>query len=99
MCDHELFRVFLTMHHKKAKLTKDATVYLVQKDDCLKPNSPLIAWKEEHLINYFDHNSRQFQWLMKQLKSYNCEEEVIVGMFEDEKKVMSEVLKISQLKS
>tara|TARA_B100001989_G_scaffold227931_1_gene184369 strand:- start:657 stop:944 length:288 start_codon:yes stop_codon:yes gene_type:complete len=91
--NNELLNVFLSLHNRKAKTTKEPTVYLVQKDDCLKADSPLVAWKEQHLVNYFDHESKQFQWLMKQLKTYDCEKEVILGIFSDNKTVFSEVLK------
>ncbi len=93
--NQELFKVFLTMHNKKAKTTKEPIAYLVHKEDCLKAETPLVAWKEHHLVNYFDHDSKQFQWLMKQLKTYDYENEVILGMFYDKKSVISEVLKKS----
>ena len=63
--DQELFKVFLTMHNKKTRTTKEPVAYLVQKNDCLKSDTPLVAWKEHHLVDYFDHDSKQFQWLMK----------------------------------
>ena len=91
--DQELFKVFLTMHNKKSRTTKEPVAYLVKKDDCLKSDTPLVAWKEHHLVDYFDHDSKQFQWLMKQFKTYDCETEVILGMFSDNKTVFSEVLK------
>lgn len=89
----ELFSVFLSIHNKKTKTTKEPVAYLVQRNDCLKSDTPLVAWKEQHLVNYFDHDSKQFQWLMRQLKTYDCENEVILGMFVDNKTVFSEVLK------
>ena len=89
----ELFNIFLTIHNKKTKTTKEPIAYLIQKDDCLNSDAPLVAWKEQHLVKYFDHNSKQFQWLMKQFKTYDYENEVILGMFVDNKTVFSEVLK------
>jgi len=89
----ELFQIFLNIHNKKTKTSKEPIVYLVQKEDCLKPDTHLVAWKEQHLVNYFDHDSKQFQWLMKQLKTYDCEKQVILGMFVDKNTVYSEVLK------
>jgi hypothetical protein len=93
----ELLNVFLSLHNRKAKTTTEPTVYLVKKDDCLKSDTPLVAWKEQHLVNYFDHDSKQFQWLMKQLKTYDCRNEVILGIFSDNKTVFSEVLKKNKL--
>ena len=91
--NQELFNIFLSMHNKKTKTTKEPVAYLVQKNDCLKPDTPLVAWKEQHLVNYFNHDSKKFQWLMKQLKTYDYENEVILGMFVDKDTVFSEVLK------
>ena len=71
--NQEVFKVFLTMHNKKTKTTKEPVAYLVHKDDCLKPDTPLVLWREHNLVNYFDHDSKQFQWLMKQFKTYNFE--------------------------
>ena len=90
--DKELFKIFLTLHNRKGKTTKEPIAYLVKKEDCLNAETPLIAWKEEHLVKYFDHDSTQFQWLMKQLKTYDYEKEIILGMIVDNKSVFSEVL-------
>ena len=89
----QLLNVFLTIHNKKAKVTKEPVAYLMEKGDCLNRNSPLVAWKEEHLKNYFDHDSITFSWLMKQFKSYDFEKEVLMGIIIDKQTILSEVLK------
>ena len=90
--DAKLLGVFLAMHHNKAKVTKDRVAYLMKKEDCMNPDSPLIAFKEEHLVSNFNHESTQFQWLMKQFKTYDYEKQVLVGLIVNNDTFLSEVL-------
>lgn len=88
----QAFNVFLAMHSKKGKVTKEPIAYLVKKEDCVNPNAPLVAWKEEHLVNFFDHDSVYFQVLMKQFKTYDYEKQILMGMIVDKQTILSEVL-------
>ena len=88
----ELLKVFLTMHNRKGRTTKEPIAYLMKKEDCMNPNAPLIAWKEHHLVNYFDHDSIHFQCLMKQFKTYDFEKQILLGLIVDKQLILSEVL-------
>jgi len=88
----KLLNVFLSMHHHKAKITKEPTAYLMKREDCMNPNSPLVAYKEQHLLSNFNHDSKQFQWLMKQFKTYDTEKHVLIGLILDNDTFLSEVL-------
>jgi hypothetical protein len=88
----KLFNLVLSMHHHKAKIKKEPTAYLLKREDCMNPNSPLVAYKEKHLLSNFNHDSKQFQWLMKQFKTYDTEKQVLVGLILDNDTFLSEVL-------
>lgn len=88
----KLLSVFISMHGRKAKVTKEPVAYLIEKDECMNMNAPLVAWKEKNLTDYFDHNSRQFGWLMKQFKTYDYETQVLLGIIIDKQTILSEVV-------
>ena len=87
-----LLQILISIHGHKAKLSKNKLVYLIEKDDLMNPNSPLVAFKEENLLSNFSHDSLHFRWLMKQFKTYDYEKQVVIGLIINKETILSEVL-------
>jgi hypothetical protein len=87
-----LVSLCLSMHHDKAKITRDQTAYLMKMEDFMNPDSPLVAYKEQQLLDTFNHESKQFQMLMRRFKTYDTDKEVLIGLIIDNENLLSEIL-------
>lgn len=93
---------FLTCHAHKASPSKDPCVYLYflpEGSTEVPVHAKLVRFSMENVKETLDVNSDLVRWLLKQLNTYDCQTQRIVGLvfgFPKEKGVvLTEVLRVS----
>ena len=84
--------IFVSMHSGTVKTTPEPCVYLIQIDDLFDQSSPIKKFKQNDIIENFNKDSFYIQWVMKQLTTYDCEKQVIMGIIVDNNTIISDVV-------
>ena len=84
---------FVQLHGYKVSKQKNRCVFLAQYSDIMPLDTELIKFNEANVLDYFVMSERPCQWLMSQLRSYDFENEVLIGLIFDKKKVFAHVIK------
>ena len=86
---------FLTLHAHKATTSDEPVAHLHFHDDAngLGIHSPLLVFTVEDVLEALNKESELVRQLLKQMHTYDCTCQCIVGLIFDEKTVVSEVLR------
>ena len=84
--------IFISMNSGTVKTTSEPCVYLIPINDLFDQSSPIKKFKQNDIIENFNKDSFYIQWVMKQLTTYNCEKQVIMGIIVDKNTIISDVV-------
>lgn len=91
--ERKLFQVFLALHSKDALPTDEPCCYLKFHSDDPSVTSPLIRFTRDDLIecDELDKDSTLVRYLIKQVSTYDCKTQRVLGLVFDSKTVLSDV--------
>tara|TARA_B100001778_G_C18531379_1_gene603793 strand:- start:475 stop:777 length:303 start_codon:yes stop_codon:yes gene_type:complete len=86
---------FVQMHAKKAELTKDPCVYLVEcKQNGIPSDITLERFSRDVFMKTFDLNSTLVQWVVKQMDSYDVKKEIVIGLIFARNSILTHVVRV-----
>lgn len=94
--ERRLLSVFLAMHSHKATSTDEPVAHLQFYSDTMPPDMPLLVLTEEDVFDALDAKSELVRQLLRQMRTYDCRRQRIVGLIFDKTTVLSEVLMVAQ---
>ena len=89
--ERKIWDAFRIQHAKKADATDTPIVHAQFWSETLHANDPLLQMDEEDILSELDTSSTLVQWLLNQLKTYDCRRQKIVALIFDKKTVISDV--------
>lgn len=84
------------MNSKKATATDRPLAHMQFHTNHMDPNAPLLQMDKDDILEALDTESSPVRWLLKQLTTYDCTKQKIVGIIFDRRTVISEVLWVSR---
>lgn len=81
------------MHANKSTATETPTAHLQFYRGTMDPTEPLLTLSLEDVLDALDRESELVRWLLRQMSTYDCTRERIVGLVFDRQTVLSEVLR------
>ena len=89
----DIFRGFLSMHAHKAHATEEPCAFLQFHAPHAPHDMELLRFTREDVLEALDpKHSELVRWLLEQMRTYTPHRQCIVGLFFDERTVLSEVL-------
>ena len=89
---------FVTIHAKKALLSKERCVYLVQYNESGIPiDVTLERYTFDKLLNAFNTDSTLVKWLLKQINSYDVDKEILIGLKFSTTNVLAHVVRVTPM--
>ena len=87
--------MFLGIHAKKATKTEEPVAHLQFYKECIPSDAPLIRFTREDIIecDELDQESELVRWLLKQMTTYDCRTQKIVGLVFSRTIILSDVLR------
>ena len=93
-----IFHNFLTLHSHKAPATDEPCAFLQFHSSSMPHDVELLRFSRQDVVEALDaEHSDLVRWLLKQMNTYTCTRQCIVGLIFDERTVLSEVLWRSDL--
>lgn len=86
---------FLAMHAHKASPTQEPAVHLQFYSDTMAAGAPLLKLTEDDIKEELNVESELVRRLLRQLHTYDCRTQRIVGLIFGKDVVLSEVLRCS----
>ena len=79
--DEHTIQELLKMHAHKIKHDKKRCVYLLHmnKDRSVSFDAFFIRYELDDILSAFNTENRTVQWVLNQLQTFQCEEEVLAG--------------------
>lgn len=91
--EQQQLRSFVSLHAHKARLTSERCAYLAEyKETGMPINLELKALNVEEILETFDRESGLVHWLLKQVSTYNCDTQVIIGLIFSPSVVLAHVI-------
>lgn len=91
------YDVFMSFNASKARPTSEPTAHVMFKGmhDITSSTCPLVCMSVEDVLTDLDKESPLVQQLLRQLHTYDCHTERVVGLVFDRQTVLSDVLRQS----
>lgn len=93
--DYRLLNSFVSLHGHQAHPTEEPVAYLQFAESYRGGDSGLIIFQKEDIPHELNVESELVRWLLKQLNTYDCRSQRIIGLIFDRDTVLSEVLRVA----
>jgi hypothetical protein len=91
----KIYENFMSLNAQKATTTTTPTAHVMfyEEGKTLSPFQPLISMSIENVQHELDQNSELVRQLLRQMSTYDCHRQKIVGLIFDSQTVISDVLR------
>ena len=95
--ERKAFDAFVRLHANKATATDTPVAHMqFWREDFRSASDPLLAMDVEDVLSELDRDSESVRWLLRQLHTYDCSRQKIVGLIFNKHTVVSDVFWVTR---